>query len=659
MDGKDNFWYSDYISDLDPYDLSLLQWHLNLDSTYELRLPSPNEHPSSPPEGFVTVFRDQILGGLRFPLHPFFSEICQYCGIGLSQFAPNVFQAVCGTIILRAEPGVFNVQAKPGYKFFDDLPSSNKGWKSRFFFLRPSVPLAGPSQWCSILSSDFPVHIHEPSCSTASDKLSGVVVHLSVLMLEGILYAFGLSPVPTEIGAPFVAALLRSFASQEKPTVVVLQALHEELTQGPSTAPAAPADLQPLEPQTSDVGVPSTYIEPLSSGPVGSAPLHAPAPPTTEPPSEGQVPPPPPTMKLRLARKGKRVAPVTATSPPPPRRQRVVSISSPSRSLDASSAEERASDLETANLSLDLAALLQRENAALKARLRELEPPVASTTSSDPALGDLDAYLRAAGESANSARALSHATFDKLQKLEASLKTSESALASEMERHRATASELKNKEAELLSRSYELALLRQSRELLQMGLAETQAQVLASAAEEATMRGQWETCRAALQSLEADLSKAREAISQSQSDLSVVRAEAASSKNSLVVYQAGEPERLKAYRLAYIRSALFLRKLAGWMVLLLCHGVAGGVRQAFEQGYLHSAPPATFLDTARLSRELPQNTFPSFEADDGLFLLEAPPPAADQAPPDISAQGFPTAAPGTPADPASSSLGIV
>ena len=112
-----------------------------------------------------TVFRDQILGGLRFSLHPFFSELSQYCGIGISQFAPNVFRVVCGTIILcriyqipltarlfhhfysfrRAEAGVFNVQAKPGHKFFDDLPSSNKGWRSRFFFLKPPVPLVGPS----------------------------------------------------------------------------------------------------------------------------------------------------------------------------------------------------------------------------------------------------------------------------------------------------------------------------------------------------------------------------------------------------------------------------------------------------------------------------------------------------------------------------------
>ncbi|XP_042410209.1 uncharacterized protein LOC121999617 [Zingiber officinale] len=430
-------------------------------------------------------------------------------------------------------------------------------------------------------------------------------------------------------------------------------------------------------------------------------------------------------MKLRLTRKGKRTAPVTATSPPPPRRQRVVSISSPTRSSDTSSTQEtslaleKASDLEAADPQLDLTTpmpiqsvlpappsssgdqppdslapsaspllgppssalpplnltsanlafeaswrlpsetdpayvpaadlspifgrvdfygdlaiswqsanrqfwesnspleefdqiarslvALQRENAVLKSRLRELEPPAASSTPPEPSLGSLDAYLHAAGESAASARAISHATFDKLQRLEAALKASESSLAFEADRHQATFSELKAKEAELLSRSTDLSSLQQSQELLQTGLADAQALASAAASREAAMQTQWEACHATLQSLRAELSKAQEAVSQGQSDLSVARAEVAENKNSLEAYRAGESERLKAYRLAYLRSSFFLQKLGRWMVLLLCHGAAGG------------------------------ETFPSFEADDGLFLLEAPHPAADPAPGDISA----------------------
>ncbi|XP_042472075.1 uncharacterized protein LOC122054704 [Zingiber officinale] len=398
MDGKETFWYSCYISDLDYHDLSSLQSNLGLDSAYEFRLPSPDEHPSSPPEGFVTVFRDQILGGLGFPLHPFLSELSQYCDIGISQFAPNVFRAVCDIVILcriyqilltaqlfhhfysfrRAEPGVFNVQVKRGYKFFDDLPSSNKGWKSRFFFLKPPVPLAGPSQWRPNLPSNFPSYVHEPACSAASGKLTGVVVRLSVLMLEGLLYSFGLSPISAEIGAPFgkllfflcrssltevlfpfnpvVAAVLRSFASQEQPSVAVLQALNEELIQGLSSDPSASTGLQPLQPQTSDPTVASTLTASPALSHADSSLLRVFDRPATEPSLTEQVPSLPPTMKLRLARKGKRVAPATATSPPPSRRQRVVGISSPSRPSDTSLAQGKASELKIADLSLDVTA---------------------------------------------------------------------------------------------------------------------------------------------------------------------------------------------------------------------------------------------------------------------------------------------------------------
>ncbi|XP_042460139.1 helicase SRCAP-like [Zingiber officinale] len=493
-----------------------------------------------------------------------------------------------------------------------------------------------------------------------------------MLMLEGILHAFGLSPASTEIRAPFVAALLRSFASQETPSVVVLQALNEELTQGLSSDPAVSAGPQPSGHQTSETVAASALIEPPAPSPADSVIPRRSDQPAPEPSPAGQVPPLPPTMKLRLTRKGKRTAPVTATSPPPPRRQRVVSISSPTRSSDTSStqetslAREKASDLEVADPPLDLTApvpiqsvlpappsssgdqppdslapsaspLLGPPSSALptlnlasadlafEASWRlpsETDPayvPAADLSlifaPPEPSLGSLDAYLRAAGESAASARAISHAAFDKLQQLEAALKTSESSLASEADRHQATVSELKAKEAELLSQSADLSSLQQSQELLQTGLADAQALASAAASREATMRTQWEACQATLQSLRAELSKAQEAVSQGQGDLSVARAEVAENKNSLEAYRAGELERLKAYR-----------PLDGLVALSWGHW------------------------------ELPQETFHSFEADDGLFLLEAPHPAADPAPEDISAQAPPVAASEASADPASSNI---
>ncbi|XP_042432447.1 vegetative cell wall protein gp1-like [Zingiber officinale] len=461
------------------------------------------------------------------------------------------------------------------------------------------------------------------------DKLKGVVVRLSALMLEGILHVFGLSPIPTEIGAPFAAAILRSFASQETPAVAVLQALNEELTQGLPSAPAVAAGPQLSEPRPSDAEEAPMLVEPPALNPADSALPCTFDQPTAEPSPAEQVSSLPPTMKLRLTRKGKRTAPVTATSPPPPRRQRVLSISSPTRSSDmslpqeTSLAREKASDPQVSDPPSDLPAplpiqstlpapplspddqplglpmssaspLITPPSSAMplpnlpstdpafealwqlpsetdpaytpaadsssifgrvdfygdlaiswqsasdqfwesrspmgefdqiaRSLVAELEHLAASSAPPEPSLGSLDAYLRAAGESTASARAISHAAFDKLQQLEAALKASESSWASEAARHQATVSELKAREAELLSQSEELTLLRQGQELLQMGLADAQALASAVAGRETTMRTQWEACQATLQSLQAELSKVQEAVSQGQSDLSLALA---------------------------------------------------------------------------------------------------------------------------------------
>ncbi|XP_042465705.1 uncharacterized protein LOC122048176 [Zingiber officinale] len=571
--------------------------------------------------------------------------------------------------------------------------------------------------------------------------------------------------------------MLRSFACQETPAVAVLEALHQELTPGLPSDPAAALGPQLPAPPPSDVVIApplSVLPSPSAADPALSRTSDQPA--TASSPLR-QTPPPRSTLRLRVTRNSKRTAPVTATSPPPSQRQRVVILSSPSKSSGTSSAQEtslgqeQAYDLEVASPPLDRlttaplqsalpappsssggqpldsltppasspliptssavpipephspdwafralwrlpsatdpanvptapsslffgrvdfhgalanswqsahrqfweseypleeldqvacslvatcsaslsvvqrAAELERENVALKARLRELEPPSSFTAPPEPSLEGLDSCLPTAGESAASARALSDAASNRLRALEAALKASESSLASEVERRQAATSELKNREAELLAQSRELALLKQGRELLQMGLAEAQTVSSAAVGWETTLRAQWEACQAQLQSLHAELSRAQEAMSQGQSDLAAARAEATQDKDAMAEYLAGELGRLKAYRLAYVRSSFFLQKLGRWMVLLLSYGAAGGVRQAFEQGYLRAAPPAAFLDTARLARELPQDTFPSFEADDGLFFLAAPPPAAASNPVEVSPQGLPAALP--------------
>ncbi|XP_042422940.1 uncharacterized protein LOC122010464 [Zingiber officinale] len=454
-------------------------------------------------------------------------------------------------------------------------------------------------------------------------------------MLEGILHTFGLSPVSTEIGAPFVVVILRSFAYQETPSVAVLQTLNDELTPSLPSDPAVAAGPQLSEPRTSDAEDAPTLIEPPAPSPADSALPRTSDQPAAEPSPAGPMPSLPPTMKLRLTRKGKRAAPVTATSPPHPRRQRVVITSSLTRSSDTGStqetslAREKASDLEVADPPSDLTAPLPIQSVLPAppsssgdqppdSLARSTSPPLVPMSSAVPTLelssADLafeaswrlpsetdPAYVPAADLSPIFGRVDLYGDLSiSWQSANRQFWESNSPL----------------KEFDQIARS-----------LVATCSASLSVVLLASAAaaREATLRTQWEACQTQLQSLQAELSQAQGTASQGQSDLAVARAEAAQNKGLMEEYQ----------------------KLGRWMVSLLCHGAVGGVRQAFEQGYLRSAPPATFLDTARLARELPQETFPSFEADDGLFLLDAPPSAADQTPTETSAQDLPAVVPET------------
>ncbi|XP_042396383.1 uncharacterized protein LOC121986481 [Zingiber officinale] len=359
-DGKTTLWYSCFISDMDDHDLSVIRSDLHLNASYELRVPSPREHPASPPEGFMTIFRDQILGGLRFPIHPFISSLSEYFGICISQLAPNFFRAVCGTIILcrvyelpltvhlfhhfysfkRSETGVFMVQDRPDFKFFADMPSSNKGWKSHFFFVRLPQPLVGPIQWRPELPENLPSHQHQPAYISSSEALQGVLVNFSVLLLEGFLYLFGLSPVQKDIGAPFEAAMYRAYSSDAKHrSSSYLKNLGEELRRGvatssrsgPSASQSAPtpstilpaathegtSSAPPLDAALDEDLVTVEQVDPSMIGQmeevlgkqVGEA--------TVEQLEETQVAFPRPVERLKLQRKRKRVTPAIQASPPP------------------------------------------------------------------------------------------------------------------------------------------------------------------------------------------------------------------------------------------------------------------------------------------------------------------------------------------------------
>ncbi|XP_042409972.1 uncharacterized protein LOC121999345 [Zingiber officinale] len=337
---------------------------------------------------------------------------------------------------------------------------------------------------------------------------------------------------------------------------------------------------------------------------------------------------PPPAKRLRLQRKRKRVIPAVQASPLPPPTGQLSLVASQS-----SKAKVVTPDLETtlepeafsAGLSaIQYATNLHREHEVLKALLHELELPLTPRDPLNQTPGDLAGYLRSIGESAESAQSIAHATFDKIKTLEAPLKTSESELASEGECRRSIMAELDEEDAKLTTLSSKLKILQETQEALQKDLEDVQAQLTSNADREKAIQSKWDASQATIKSLQVDLLRAQENASQGQKDLSLIRADAEKTRAELVDYRAGEAGRLRAYRISYVTSPFFLRKMGGLMNLMLYYGATGRARQLFEQGLLHSAPSENFLDTARLMRELPAGSYPSFKDDDDIFLLLAP-----------------------------------
>lgn len=100
-------------------------------------------------------FRDQLRSGLRFPTSDFFTEVAHFPGVPLTQFHHNSFRIIASAFVLlkihnllinsfilyyyfvyRFHEGRFSLTAWINSLFLDDIPSSLKGWKDRYFFLQ-------------------------------------------------------------------------------------------------------------------------------------------------------------------------------------------------------------------------------------------------------------------------------------------------------------------------------------------------------------------------------------------------------------------------------------------------------------------------------------------------------------------------------------------
>ncbi|KAL2476784.1 Bromodomain adjacent to zinc finger domain 1A [Abeliophyllum distichum] len=147
---------------------------------YLYRVPNPSERiPGSDPRE-VVVYRDSMTAGLRFPLHPLFVSFFNEFHVTPGQLTPNswristYFLYLCLTNniepCLRLFRSVFDMYPVLGsncYAYIQlkvklllpHFPSSNSGWRRRFFFVRPEV---GQFPFKTCWGTPFCKHFNEP-----------------------------------------------------------------------------------------------------------------------------------------------------------------------------------------------------------------------------------------------------------------------------------------------------------------------------------------------------------------------------------------------------------------------------------------------------------------------------------------------------------------
>lgn len=62
-------------------------------------MPEPSDRAHRSPKKQVPIYKDQLKGRLRFPLHALFKSILDHWVLSLAQFAPNTIRQIYGFII--------------------------------------------------------------------------------------------------------------------------------------------------------------------------------------------------------------------------------------------------------------------------------------------------------------------------------------------------------------------------------------------------------------------------------------------------------------------------------------------------------------------------------------------------------------------------------
>ncbi|KAL2499949.1 Uncharacterized protein Adt_25499 [Abeliophyllum distichum] len=139
--------------------------HFYLSEGHKYRAPRPTEYLPTGRPGEVVIYQDSLKAGLRFPLHPFLVEF--FCTFNLSpgQLVPNALRMLNYYLLVCLRHGVepsvnvfrllFEMKLLDRYDCYvvfshrdrglpthdhfkiPNCPSSNSGWKNRYFFVKP------------------------------------------------------------------------------------------------------------------------------------------------------------------------------------------------------------------------------------------------------------------------------------------------------------------------------------------------------------------------------------------------------------------------------------------------------------------------------------------------------------------------------------------
>ncbi|KZV52184.1 hypothetical protein F511_07139 [Dorcoceras hygrometricum] len=156
LGSKNAPWYEEKSSNLRSSDISFIKEKGGMFDNFEVVIPGPEERAHLPPRDFHTFYINQLEMGLRFPLPRFIASLCQHMKISPSQLAPNSYSFLLALgVLLRYHnlplvPYVlmqlvqvkrlglrkFYLSHKGDHTFIKGNPSSQKGWMSRFFFVK-------------------------------------------------------------------------------------------------------------------------------------------------------------------------------------------------------------------------------------------------------------------------------------------------------------------------------------------------------------------------------------------------------------------------------------------------------------------------------------------------------------------------------------------